>query len=262
MLCGLYMFLPVLLKGQGMIDGYMKGKGKADFALSYTLENSTKYYAGTTEINVSRKINSISLFGVYGITNRLDVLASIPYINGDLQDGNLYLKYSLADLKVKGVGDLKFIVAGGISTPLSNYFTESAESIGQQATTLSPRGLIQLNLKHGFFINVISGYNHSSDPTPASIPASVKLGMAKGKWYGDVWLDYQSRIGGKDYRGVGDRAPSTFRELGVSYAKVGGVIYYGFKSNMGVALGGAYTLGGENTSIATRVSVGYIYKIP
>lgn len=251
---------PALLLAQGAIDGYMKNKGELDVALSFSHEGSDVYYAGPNEIDYDRTTQSIGAFAAYGIHKRINVIANLPFINGNLQDGSIYAKGLILNNNLFNAGNLSLIGAIGYSTPLSDYKTESGDAVGQQTTAILPRLVAQYNFKFGWFLNARYGYNLNEDPVPDTYVYSFKTGYASGKWYTDVWVEIQEADGGKDYRGVGELRPDSFRELGVEHTKIGGVVYYGFKPNKGVFLGWGAILDGRNTAKANRLSVGYVHK--
>ncbi len=250
---------PFILHAQGPVDGFMVGPGNTNLALSFSSENSTKYFAGTKEIDLARDLVSISLFASHGISKKLDLIGNIPVINGKLQDGGIYIRF-LAYESIKESGKLSIMPAVGISNPLSNYATETADAIGQQATVIYGKLIIQYMLENGFFCNATAGYNAAFEPTPQSIVASAKAGYASQKWYADLWVERQLGIGGKDYRGTGDLAASSFKQLGVSYNKLGATLFYSFHTKLGGFVSGGYTFDGRNTAKASRISAGIVYK--
>ena len=96
------LFLITLLfsYGQGRVDGFFKGKGNLDFVIGGGFENNRNYFAGTNKIALGRDIVIANTFIAYGITNRLDVNFSLPFIsvNGNtsgFQDASLFFKYKL-----------------------------------------------------------------------------------------------------------------------------------------------------------------------
>ncbi len=243
---------------QGLVDGFFKGKGNTDVALSVTHQSSDKYYAGTKLINYERRITSVGLFAEHGITSKFDVIGNVPFINGNFQDASVFLKYQLAEVH-KDAYKLNFILASGVSFPLSNYQTESGQAIGQRATVFSPKGVVQFMLSKGLFLQAQSGYNLAVEPVRSSVPFSMKIGYAYSKFYADVWYDYQRGFGDKDYQGS---VPfDSFRELVVNYQRVGGVLYYSLQSQTGVFLSGSYTLNGRNTGKAYGISTGFVIKL-
>lgn len=241
---------------QGPVDGFFKGKGNLDVALSAAYQHSDEFYFGTTLANYERNLNSFSVFGEYGILENLDVIANIPLINGQLQDAGFYFKYRLFRKKLGDGFPLAIIPAVGMSFPLSNYATQTSQAVGQRATQFQPKLVLQLNLNHGFFIQSQGGYNYALDPVQSSIPVSGKIGFSKNKLYTDAWFDYQKGLGDVMYGG----SSIDFRTLSVTYSKIGGVIYYGFKPKWGLFVNGSYIFTGVNIGKAYTIGGGFVYK--
>jgi hypothetical protein len=261
---------------QGPVDGFFKGRGNLDLALSGAYQHSEIFYAGFTAINYPRTLNSVSLFAEYGIGNNFDVIVNVPFINAQFQDAAIFLKYRLPLKSNYNYLPLSVVPAIGMSFPISKYMTETTLSIGQRAIQIQPKLVLQYNLKHGFFIQAQGGYNYTLDPVPSSIPASVKIGFSsrplkkiKGNIYMDAWFDYQKGLGDKEW--LTDPV-STFRELYVTYSKMGGVIYYGLKptnskrhprtsnSRMGFFINGSYILSGINLGKSFTIGAGVVFK--
>jgi hypothetical protein len=246
------------LTAQGLIDGFFKGKGNTDIALSATYQFSDKYFAGTKLIKYDRKITSLGLFAEHGITSRLDIIGNIPFINGNFQDGSFFLKYALKEFNQSSYS-LVLVVASGVSFPTSNYVTESGQAIGQRATSFYQKALVQVKFNNGIFIQTQGGYTITLEPVAPSIPVSIKVGYAKSRWYFDAWYGVQKGIGNKDY--LGAVAYKSFREFVVSYQRIGGVAYYGVNEQVGVFLSTSYVLSGRNIGKAYGVSTGLVLKL-
>lgn len=240
---------------QGLIDGYMKGKGNTDMALSYTFQNSKQFWGGNNLINIPRSINAFGLFVAHGINRRMDVIANIPFINKEFQDGAFVVKCLMLDKTLKN-SKFSAISAFGISTPLMKYATENAQAIGQRATQLLPKIVIQWTLNNGFFVQTQSGYNYAFSPVPSSIPFSIKIGLAKNKIYTDIWYDFQQGLGSLNY----PTSAGNFRKLTVNYQRIGGVLYFAFSPKFGLFFNGAYTLSGRNTSKSYALGSGFVLK--
>ncbi|MDX1350411.1 MAG: hypothetical protein R3279_09200 [Putridiphycobacter sp.] len=264
--------------GQGRVDGFLKGKGNLDIALGSNFEANPNYYAGTKLIALQRNILSVNAFFAYGITNKLDVNLSIPYVNvngveAGIQDPAVFLKYKLFSaplyhirtgveqdgLRMKEGAKLHLLLAGGFSSNLTNYQTGGGSAIGQQAKTIDIRPVIHItDLPFGVFITIQGGYNYKFDPVPDAIPFAAKIGLAKAKWYADLWYDGQHGIGGFDYQGF--PSPPSFRELGVSYHKIGGTFYKPINQKLGWYAGASYMLAGRNISKGIGGNIGLVYK--
>jgi hypothetical protein len=264
------LLLSFTLKSQGPVDGYTKGKGNLDIGLGYSLDKGDRFYAGSESINASRSIAAYTFFGIYGITDKLDIQLNIPYINmnkgneTNFQDGSIYIKYKILKNDNK-LGNFNLLGAAGYYTPLSNYETGGGNAIGQLNNTLDSRLILQQNFNSGLFVSVQGGYFLKSTPTPNAYLTSLKVGYASGKIYADAWFEFQSAFGGTDYRGIGDLAPNVetggFKGLGYAYTKIGGTVYYPINSFLGVYVGGAYTLNGRNIVKGTRISAGAVFKL-
>ncbi len=249
--------------GQGRVDGFFKGKGNLDIALGANFEVNPQYYAGTNLIDLSRNIFSASAFFAYGIIDKLDVNVSVPFVsvNGvesSIQDPAIFLKYKIANINLGSSTRIELIMAGGFSSNITDYQTGGGSAIGQQAKTIDARPVIQIYLPKGIFATLQGGYNYKFDPVPHAVPFAAKIGMAKAKWYADIWYDGQYGIGGFDYQGT--PTPPSFRELGVSYHKIGGTFYKPINQKSGWFAGLSYVLAGRNFSKGVSGNIGYVYK--
>lgn len=245
---------------QGRVDGFYKGKGNIELAIGGGVEFASKYFAGTDKIGLSRTILNSSLTVSTGLVNRLDFYLNIPYVSiGDersIQDGSLYLKY-LITKKELSEGELSFSVAGGLSTYLAEYQVEGASAIGQQATVIDIRPLFHYQ-NGSWFTTMQFAYNYKFDPVPNATNGSVKVGKATANYYFDFWYENQYSFGGFDYKGI--PTPPSFRELGVSFHKIGGTIYKPFGERLGGYFGTGYVLSGRNIGQGPIVNVGLVLK--
>ncbi|MFK8046636.1 MAG: hypothetical protein AB8B72_14150 [Crocinitomicaceae bacterium] len=265
--------------GQGRVDGFLKGSGNLDIAIGASYEAAPKYYAGTNliESGLGRDVFSTSAFIAYGITNGLDVNVSVPYVNvngsvGGLQDPSVFLKYRLISfggvkmnrcVELKGQksnSDFKLdvILAGGFSSNITDYQTGGLNALGQQAKVIDIRPVVQIYLPKSMFLTIQGGYNYKFDPVPNAAVFAVKLGIAKANWYADFWYDSQYANGGFDY--LGTPAPPSFRELGVSFQKIGGTFYKPINGKLGTFAGLSYVLSGRNMSKGFGGNIGIVYK--
>ena len=107
---------------------------------------------------------SITLYGAYGLSDHLDLIVNLPYVTamgnaddnmvdqsvGNIQDLSLFLEWNPLSVEA-GNGLLAFVGALGVSTPLSDYVADAVLSIGNQATRLDGRLLMQYKAESGFF---------------------------------------------------------------------------------------------------------------
>ncbi len=243
------------------VDGFNKGKGNMDMVGSLSYDQGLAYYLEEGTADIQRYRASLSVFTARGISDDLDIQLSIPFIasNGEsgLQDGAAYLKW-LPLKKRTGKGLLSFGAAIGGSTPLSDYGTEGLGAIGQQATSLTSLGVLQFMKDNGYFISLVAGQVAVSSPTPDAMVGTFRFGHASGAHFWEAYVQMQEAFGGKDYLGVGDQAPSTFKELGVSFIKMGGKYYHPFRDRYGWVIETNYVLAGRNVDRSVLAAFSFI----
>jgi len=254
-------FVTFQVFSQGVIDGFYKGKGNASAVLGFGFEDTKSYFAGGEKIDLSRSLFYGNLYGVYGITNTLDVSVSIPYLvsddNSDFQDISIFLKHKVFQKEFEK-GKFEISLAGGFSTPLSDYSIGGLNDIGQQATIFETRGVFHYQCHSGWFTSLQSGYSFKLEEVPNSFPFVIKAGRASSKWYYDIYYDFQHSFGGIDY--LGTPSPQNFRAFGVDYHKVGGTVYKPFSNNIGAYVSLSYVLSGRNVFQGPAYGIGIVYN--
>lgn len=258
-----FLLLFVILQGfsQGVVDGFYKGKGNGSIVLGFGYEDTKSYFAGREKIDLSRSLFYGNLYGAYGITNTLDVSVSIPYLvsddNSDFQDISIFLKHKVYE-KAFEKGRLQISLAGGFSTPISDYSIGGLNDIGQQATIFDTRGIFHFQSNNGWFTSMQSGYSFKLEEVPNSIPVVIKAGRASSKWYYDVFYDFQHSFGGIDY--LGTPPPQNFKEFGVDYHKVGGTVFKPLTNKIGTYVSLSYVLSGRNVFQGPAYGLGFVYN--
>lgn len=241
---------------QSAIDGFLKGKNVLDIAVSGSYQTAKTYLGGTGELAIPRDLVIFNAFAEYGLSHKLDLIATIPVINGKLQDGGFYGKFKLADLSIKNQ-KLSILPAIGASAPLSKYITQSSTAIGQRATQFHGHLVLQTTLPAGFFWQVQGAYHHAINPVPSAYTFSSKLMATFKSWYLDLWFEYQKGLGTNTY----PTADVDFRTLTVDYQKIGGVIFHNFARNWGGFINGSYIIQGLDTFNSKTISIGVTKKI-
>ena len=278
----LALLTPFGLSAQGALDGYLKGKGVLDIAPSFSFLRASQFDGNGNLYDLEYRGNLLNLFAEYGLTEKLDVVATIPYVftetQSGLQDGGFYLKYRPVYKKLGKADRLAFLAGAGISFPLSNYTPTAAGALGQRAVLVPIRGIVQWETGLGPFLNVTAGYNFRLDeireediaiirqdrpdynPTapPDYATVLIRAGFPAAKYYADAWVEIQRTTGGSDYV---PNIPDLPQAYGVSYTQIGGTLYYSENGKNGVLLSGAYILSGRNVSRVLRISVGAVFKI-
>lgn len=177
-------FLSLLLSGLGIsiltnaqtpLDGLMMPKGEICVAVVYEDANWDKYWEGTylrTNQNVgtfNRKMVMPMIVG--GITDKINVIVSLPYVKTSasggqmagadgLQDFGISLKAQLVD-HTAGKGKLKVFSNLSFSTPASNYLADYLPfSLGFGANELGLRAIGLYELDKGPYFRISGAYLH------------------------------------------------------------------------------------------------------
>ncbi|MGB1039906.1 MAG: hypothetical protein ACPGVD_03460 [Flavobacteriales bacterium] len=253
---------PITFFSQGPVDGYMKSKKDYSVGLSFAYEKANELFAGTDKIGFNRTTTAVSLFGIYGISNMLNIQVNLPFVSvnsgaeSSLQDASVYLKYSLLN-KENSKGFLRLMAAAGYAMPIANYQTNGGNALGQRAKVGDGRIVIQQNFKNNFFASLQGGYFLKSNPTPNAASTSLKIGYA-GSFYADLWFEVLNAFGGNDY--MPGKPNADFRSFGFSYQKIGGTFYHSITKHIGGFAGASYVLNGRNAFQNTGFNLGIVFQ--
>lgn len=148
------MLLPVISIAQTDIDAIMMEKNAFCVGPMYSYSSWKNYWEGTLKReNLNLGTVSTQMFGLmgnYGVTRKLNLLFSAPYVKtkasaGTLsgmkgvQDLSLFVKWRPVQEKVFD-GKFSLFTIGGVSFPLSNYVADFLPlSIGLRSKTASAR---------------------------------------------------------------------------------------------------------------------------
>ncbi len=290
MLCLLLLLSPAFACAQGMIDGFMRGTGNVVTAVSYSTESYKDFYKNTTQVQEPNlgtiSTQSISIFAAAGITDNIDVMASLPYISASadqgywqtqsaLQDLSIAVKWRPLQVKLPAAGTLSVIAAGGLTMPVTNYVANAPVAVGHHSTAADARLLVNFMSAFGFFAAIQTGYIRRGDVeldrltldggdamktnVPDALDFSAKVGYGNSDFYLDAWLQSQSARGGTN---IGD-TDASFPSNGISFTRIGVTGYYPLKfiaEKLGISIAGATTLSGRNIGRSNRISIGAVYE--
>jgi hypothetical protein len=269
------------LTAQGLLDGFMRGKGNLVTALSYSNESYETYFVEknkTQNANLGTiKTNSLGIFVAGGVTDYLDIILSAPYIStkatqgfisdqNDFQDMSFFVKGRFLELSFENNATLSLMAAGGIISPLSDYIADSPVSIGNQSTQLDGRLIAQYRFPQGIFVAVQMGYIKRGNVDidrglEVSVPDAwdyiFRTGGSFKKLYADAWLQHQNSRNGTN---IGPGIP--FPSNDIDFTRIGFTLYHPIPKieNFGVAFGGGFTLSGTNIGKSNRFSASLIYN--
>lgn len=231
---------------------------------------------------------TLMYYGVYGISKKLNLMATVPYVwtkasRGTLtpmegiQDLTLAAKYRLLEVNA-GPGKFSTFVAAAFSTPLSDYTPDLLPlSIGMATTTLSGRFTTNYAMTKGIYINASAAYNSRSNvkldrsayytdghyystnevQMPNVFDFIVDIGYHKGALQTEVFYTQMNTLGGGDIR----RQDMPFVSNKMNASRVGALVMYylPFPKNLAVRLTGNYTVAGRNVGQTTSLMGGLLY---
>lgn len=270
---------------QSPISGFMQGKGKGSVSLSFSSEKYDEVYFIPKKVNGvpvfnETEIYSTSIYATYGISNQVDVVVVLPYVQAKgnatdavltnlnlenerkgLQDVSVFVKYSPFNFDF-GSSSLRLIGALGLKTPLSDYKVEegfqSIIAIGNRSTTVSTTGMAMFRTNSGVFASAQLAGNYASNDVPNSYATELKVGYAARLFYGDAFIANQKSTGGVDIFGEG--FAGYFPTTKVNYTKVGLNLYTPIYKELGVSAGASTLVAGRNIGKSTGYYGGVTYK--
>lgn len=278
------MLLPLLLftvcmaasesNGQDIIDGFTRGAGNTDIAVSLMSESYDRFWVGQEEMDLPPPLGtigttSINIFLAHGITDDVDLIASLPYISSsadgdgsgppdqaDYQDGSLFLKWRPWHQEIGESASFDLTTAVGVRGPLTDYVVNAPVAIGHGSTNVELRGIGLFRLQSGPFASVTLGYSRRDGIVPDAAIAGLRLGYTTEKIFAEGWLFSENSQGGTT---IGEGIP--FQSNGVDYMRAGVKAAYSVTDWLGISAGGWTTLDGKNVGKATGFGGGIILQM-
>jgi hypothetical protein len=273
------------------LDAIMMNKNQLCQGLTYDYSSWDHYWEGTFKRD-NENLGTVSTQALmympnYGITNNLNVMASVPYVWTKTSDGVLHGMKGFQDVSVfvkwrplvKSFGKNQFslFAIGGFSTPLSDYVIEFLPmSIGLGSTNVIARGMI--DYRRGNFTATGSAayigrsnvkldkdayYDtelHLTDEVdmPNQTQYQLRTGY-RGKYLiAEALLTNMTTHGGYD---ITKNNGQLYPNLRMNSTTVGASVKYTLKTftNVSFTGGGNYTIAGRNVGQTTMFNVGAYY---
>ena len=280
------------LRAQSLVSGFMAGKGHGSVVVSGTTERYESVYLAPDKIDgvpifQEVRVNSLNLYATYGLSDKIDAIVSLPYIQSKgkapgtvvndlnalystqgyantrqgLQDITALLKFKSYSVELgSSVLDLLGVVS--VSTPLSDYQTNTGYgyiiAIGNRATKYSAAGIAHLKTSTGVFATAQVGYSLRTGLVPNALIGEAKLGYAGPKTYLEGSASFQESDGGTDISEAGFNG--FFPSTRVNFIRVGVSAYRPIANGFGLTLGASTYVAGRNIGKATGYSAGVTYN--
>lgn len=286
--------LPLTAFSQTMTDGLMMPKNYFCTGFMYTNDKWTNYWEGELKRD-NENIGSVTTqalmyVGNYGITDKLNVIAMLPYVKTEASGGTLTGMEGIQDLSLgvkynffrKDFEKSSFRTFGvlGFSTPLSDYTVDFLPlSIGMGSTTLSYRLTAYYKFANMFYVNGSGAYTWRSNVTldrpayftngqqyntdevemPNVFDYVFNIGVLKNGLQAEITYMQQVTLGGSDIR----RQDMPFVSNRMNYAKAGALLMYYLPKPKGLAVRGSYmtTVTGRNVGQSNTFLAGLLYTI-
>lgn len=281
------------LGAQTIEDGLMMPRQALCTGFMYMHDSWDRYWEGPlkrTNGNIGTiTTQSVSWVGSYGITDRLNVIAMVPYVwtsasqgvlqgMSGFQDVTLALKLNLLETAFTGEGRLRAIVVAAGATPLSDYTPDFYPlSIGSASGRASARTTLYFQAHRGWFVTGSAAYTwrgnveldrpayftdgrlYMSDEVemPSTFDYMVSAGYNKGPLQVPITFTRYSTRGGGDIR----RQDMPFVSNRMNVSKLDALVMYYLPApkKLAVRAALAYALDGRNVGQATTVTAGLLY---
>lgn len=288
------MGISTLSFSQTVTDGLMMPKKTICTGFMYTRDQWTDYWEGNLKRDNENigtiTTQSLMWVGTYGLTDNINLIGMVPYVNTEaskgtlkgmegLQDISLSLKYRFFESEL-GPGKFKTFAVLSYSTPLTDYTPDFLPlSIGLASTNLSWRLTTYYHFNTGWYVNASTAYTWRSNveldrpsyftedqlylsnevkmPNVYDLVASA--GYHKGAFQAEINYMLQNTLGGGDIR----RQDMPFVSNRMSFSKLGALIMYYVPKPKGLGLraGGTITLAGRNVGDSFTAMGGILYTI-
>jgi hypothetical protein len=274
-------------------DGLMIPKKTLMMGVVYAHDSWDQYWEGTlkrTNGNIGTlTTQSTTLVGAYGVTEKLGLVATLPYIQthasqGVLHDLNGFQDLSIsAKLRLFGTGPsshgaFNAFIAGVGAVPVGKYTPDFYPlSIGTAGRRASANLTLDYESNSVWFANASAAYMFCSNVRlnrnayytngqlyltnevvmPNVLDYTLSAGFNRGNWRVPFTLVQQRTLGGGDIR----RQDMPFVSNRMDFVKLGGGVMYGLPKNMSVELGAAHVLSGRNVGQSTTFTSGLMYAL-
>jgi hypothetical protein len=272
-------------------DGLMIPKKVLSAGVLYTHDSWDQYWEGTlkrTNGNIgSLTQQSVTSMVGYGVTDRLSVMASLPYVSTHASQGVLHDLSGFQDVSVAAKlklvttgagrsGTFSAFVVGTAAVPAGDYTPDFFPlSIGTGGGRASARLTASFQSASAWFVNASSAYTFCSNvklnrnsyysdgqlymtnevSMPNVVDYTLTAGVNRGRWRIPVSLVQQRTLGGGDIR----RQDMPFVSNRMDFTKLDGGVMYALPKNLSIRLGAAHVLSGRNVGQSTTLTSGLVY---
>lgn len=279
---------------QSIDDGLLVPRRMLRAGVEYRNDQWSEYWEGAlrrSNANIGTlTTQSVVVSAGYGVTSRLSLFATLPYVRtrasdgvlqgmGGRQDLTLAAKYQLTRSRLAGRATLGTFVVAGAAAPTSDYTVDFLPmSIGLGSRRAMGRLAMHLQDPSGLFVDAAAGrawrgnvhldrpayytdgrlYSTNEVAMPDVADYALGVGYLRGRWCVPLSLGVQRTLGGGDMR----RQDMPFVSNRMNVTVVQGHVMYILPSVPGalqLQLGGMQTLAGRNVGRSSTITAGFAH---
>jgi hypothetical protein len=292
--------LVLLLSGVVSSTGHAQSMDDAIFmdtrvlcaGLVYTRDQWTQYWEGSLKRD-NGNIGTLTTqqatwMGAYGVTKRVNILASLPYVRTrtsqgvldgqrGLQDVSFGLKVDAFSTPFTTAGTLHLIGMVSATIPVTDYTPDFLPlSIGTQSKRATARGILSFQARNGIYVNGAASYTRRGNVTldrpayytngqlfltsevqmPDVQDAALTIGYARPGLVIPIVFTRQRTLGGGDIR----RQDAPFVSNRMDFTRVDGRVQYVLPRLKAVTVhvGASHIVAGRNVGQSTTVIAGLL----
>ncbi len=281
------------VKAQTAEDGIMLSKLKYCTGVFYSYDYWDHYWEGSLN-RVNGNIGTLSTrtveyTGNFAVTDKLNLLATVPYVytsaskgvlhgQSGFQDLALAAKYKLISVPVHGIGAVRAIVVLSGSLPMTDYTPDDLPlSIGSHGKHIAGRGTLNYLGRNGLYLNGSTEYSFRGNvhldrpsyytnghltlsdevPLPNQFEYSVSAGYRKNDTTLTAGFSQQQTRGGGDIR----QQDVPFVSNRTNYSKINATLTYPLPRVRDLQYWFLYsnTFDGRNVGQANTFTTGFLY---
>ena len=278
---------------QTLDDGLLIPKKTLTTGVMYAHDSWDEYWEGTlkrTNGNIGTlTTQSVAWVGGYGVTDRLSLMATLPYVWTHASQGVLHdlsgfqdltfaAKYRLLTTGPATRGTLSAFLVGAAAAPIGDYTPDFYPlSIGTGGGRVAARLTVSYESPSAWFANASSGYTFCSNirlnrnsyftdgqlyltnevKMPNVLENSFNAGVSLGNWRLPVSLTQRRTLGGGDIR----RQDMPFVSNRMDFVRLDGGVMYRLPKSLSVAVGAGHVLNGRNVGQSTTFTSGLSYAL-
>lgn len=287
-----FSLITMSVQAQSLTDGLLMPKGNFCTGFLYMHDQWKDYWEGGLKRD-NQNIGTITTqttmwMGNYGVSERLNIIAMLPYVQTKASSGTLNGQEGIQDMSISGkyrffakdfaASGLRAFAVGTFSTPLTNYTPDYLPlSLGAASTNFTARLTGNYHLESGWYVNASGGYTWRSNvgldrpsyyddgsiyftnqvDLPNVVDFITMLGYYKNGIQTELFYSQQNTLGGDDIR----RQDMPFVSNRMNFSKVGALVMYYLPKpkNLAIRASFAYTASGRNVGQATTLMAGLLY---